>query len=111
GVVLYLGRAQRLATASQYIALVARDGGCTFPGCHTPPEWCQIHHVTAWRDGGPTDIDDLTLACGYHHREYEDRGWESVMISGLPHWRPPAWIDQTRTPVLHHRITLNNRRE
>ncbi|PRZ44143.1 uncharacterized protein DUF222 [Antricoccus suffuscus] len=111
GVVLYLGRAQRLATASQYIALVARDGGCSFPGCDVPPEWCDIHHVTSWRDLGPTDIDDLTLACGYHHREFEDRGWESVMVDGLPHWRPPAWIEPTRTPVLHHRITLANRRE
>ncbi|PRZ30195.1 hypothetical protein CLV47_1081 [Antricoccus suffuscus] len=33
------------------------------------------------------------------------------MIGGLPHWRPPAWIDPDRVPVLHHRITLNNRRE
>ncbi|PRZ41884.1 HNH endonuclease [Antricoccus suffuscus] len=111
GVVLHLGHAVRLATDRQYAALVARDGGCTFPGCDVPPEWCQIHHVTAWQDGGPTDIDNLALACGYHHREYEDRGWESVMIGGLPHWRPPAWIDPDRVPVLHHRITLNNRRE
>ncbi|WP_170110982.1 DUF222 domain-containing protein [Antricoccus suffuscus] len=43
GVVLYLGRATRLATGSQYIALVTRDGGCSFPGCDVPPEWCQIH--------------------------------------------------------------------
>ncbi|PRZ44119.1 HNH endonuclease [Antricoccus suffuscus] len=111
GVVLHLGHAARLASDRQFAALVARDGGCSFPGCDVPPEWCQVHHVIAWRDGGATDIDGLTLACGYHHREFENRGWKSLMINGLPHWRPPVWIDATRTPILHHRITLNNRHE
>ncbi|PRZ42077.1 uncharacterized protein DUF222 [Antricoccus suffuscus] len=43
GVILHLGHAVRLASDRQYAALVARDGGCTFPGCDVPPEWCQIH--------------------------------------------------------------------
>ncbi|PRZ41808.1 HNH endonuclease [Antricoccus suffuscus] len=98
GVILHLGHAVRLASDRQYAALVARDGGCSFPGCDVPPEWCQIHHVTPWRDGGPTDLDNLALACGYHHREYEDRGWESVMIGGLPHWRPPRGSTPTASP-------------
>lgn len=111
GVVLHLGHSPRVASDRQFAALVARDGGCSFPGCDVPPEWCQVHHVIEWQHGGPTNIDNLTLVCGYHHREFETRSWESVMIGGLPHWRPPIWIDQARTPVLHHRITLANRRE
>ncbi|PRZ39055.1 uncharacterized protein DUF222 [Antricoccus suffuscus] len=43
GVPLFLGRARRLASASQFHALIARDGGCSFPGCDLPPEWCDIH--------------------------------------------------------------------
>ena len=46
------------------------------------------------------------LACGYHHAEFEARGWESVMIGGLPHWRPPAWINPDRKPLLHTRIAM-----
>jgi hypothetical protein len=26
-------------------------------------------------------------------------GWEAVLIDGIVHWRPPAWIDPTRTPI------------
>jgi hypothetical protein len=43
---LTLGRAARLASPGQTIALAARDRGCTFPGCDRPPAWCQRH--TSW---------------------------------------------------------------
>ena len=64
---LHLGRTRRCATTSQTFALIARDGGCSFPGCTVPPEWCERHHITGWASGGLTDIDNLTLLCGYHH--------------------------------------------
>ena len=98
GAVLSLGRTRRIATRSQTLALIARDGGCTFPGCDKPPEWCQRHHIVSWADGGRTDLDNLTLVCGYHHREFDRAGWSCRMTDGRPHWIPPAWIDPTRTP-------------
>jgi hypothetical protein len=98
GAVLSHGRTKRIATRSQTLALIARDGGCSFPGCDKPPEWCQRHHITAWADGGTTDLNNLTLVCGYHHREFERAGWNCEMVDGRPHWIPPAWIDPTRTP-------------
>ena len=52
---------------------------------------------------GPTDIDNLTLLCGYHHRELAKRGWTCHMLDGLPHWRPPAWLDPTQTPIRNTR--------
>lgn len=65
GASLYLGRTKRLATPAQRIVLHARDRGCTRPGCSAPGYWCQAHHAVAdWKDGGQTNIDDLTLACG-----------------------------------------------
>lgn len=60
GAVLAHGRTKRIATRSQTLALIARDGGCTFPGCDKPPEHCQRHHILAWADGGRTDLDNLT---------------------------------------------------
>ena len=72
GGVMSYGRTKRFPTPAQTRALWARDRGCSFPECTRPPEWCQRHHVEAWtRDHGNTDIDDLTLACGYHHRGFE----------------------------------------
>ncbi len=37
GVPLALGRTRRLASAGQTMALIARDAGCSFPGCTHPP--------------------------------------------------------------------------
>jgi hypothetical protein len=99
GVPLQLGRTVRIATPGQTIALAARDRGCSAPGCDRPPSWCQRHHVVAWQDGGETNLDNLTLLCGYHHRTFEARGWTCLMINGRPWWRPPAWIDPERKPI------------
>ena len=66
GVPLALGRTQRLASRGQTIALIARDGGCSFPGCAHPPGYCDRHHIVDWILGGATDLENLTLLCRYH---------------------------------------------
>ncbi len=104
GSVLSQGRSRRLATESQTKALIARDGGCSFPHCHAPPAHCDRHHVIAWRDLGTTDVTNLTLLCGYHHARFEQLGWSCRMIDGLPHWIPPWTVDPLQTPILHDRI-------
>lgn len=43
GAVLALGRTRRFATRNQTLALIARDGGCSFPACTMPPRWCDRH--------------------------------------------------------------------
>jgi len=105
GAVLAHGRTKRIATRAQSLALIARDKGCSFPGCDKPPEWCQRHHIIAWADGGPTDLKNLTLVCGHHHREFDRAGWTCQMTDGLPTWTPPRWIDPTQTPQRNHRIS------
>ena len=102
---LHFGRTRRLATASQTYALIARDGGCSFPGCTVPPQWCERHHLVPWSAGGGTDIDNLTLLCGYHHGHFVQAGWTAVLdADGLPEWRPPRWLDRGRTGLVNHRI-------
>ena len=66
---LDVGRAIRTVTAAQWRALVARDGGCTHPGCDRPPGWCEAHHIEHWADGGTTTLDNLKLYCDRHHRD------------------------------------------
>ena len=65
--ILDVGRAQRLVTPAIWRALVARDGGCTFPGCNRPPIACDAHHIIHWLNGGPTSLSNLALLCGSHH--------------------------------------------
>jgi hypothetical protein len=95
----------RVFTEHQRLQLIARDRGCSFPGCDAPPLQTQSHHMIDWIDGGPTHINNGCLLCAFHHRHFQHMGWEGLMINGIPHWRPPHWIDPTRTPqrnTRHH---------
>jgi hypothetical protein len=78
--------------------MIARDKGCTFPGCGTGPSWCQANHITEWQYGHRTSIDDGALLCGFHHREFEKLGWKCVMLDGIPHYIPPYWLDHEQKP-------------
>jgi hypothetical protein len=101
---LYLGRTRRLATHAQTMALVARDKGCTFPGCDKSPKWCQRHHLIDWLHGGKTDLDNLTLLCAYHHYRFAEHGWTADLKHGRVWWKPPKTIDTEQKPILneHH---------
>jgi hypothetical protein len=87
--------------------LVARDHGCTFPGCDRPPRWCAGHHLKHWADGGPTNLDNLALLCGEHHRLIHDGDWQARLGNDHhPEFIPPAHLDSTRRPrhnIFHHR--------
>ncbi len=113
GVPLGLGRTRRIASRGQTMALIAREGGCSFPGCDHPPQWCDRHHIIEWILGGRTDLENLTLVCRYHHTHFLQKGWTCRMnVDGLPEWIPPRWIDPQQRPQLNNRIRrLNTQRE
>ena len=71
--ILQLGRTQRLASDAQWEALIARDGGCRWPGCTIPAAWCQVDHLNDWDHGGKTDIDDEAIWCNHHHHNVKHR--------------------------------------
>jgi hypothetical protein len=73
--VLDLGRSTRVVSRAQRRALVLRDGGCGFPGCDRPPQWCDAHHLWHWVKGGPTDLWNLALLCRRHHVLCHEGGW------------------------------------
>lgn len=98
---LDVGRAQRLFTARQRVALAARDGGCRWPGCERPPSWCEAHHIEHWqRDGGRTDVDVGILLCRHHHLLLHDQGWSIARAGRGPDHEliPPESVDPTRRP-------------
>ncbi|UMG91403.1 HNH endonuclease signature motif containing protein [Nocardioides sp. TF02-7] len=74
--VLDLGRTRRLHTPHQRKAIRRRDKRCRARGCRVKPQWCEIHHLHAWRDGGSTSIDDGVCLCAYHHRLIENPNYE-----------------------------------
>lgn len=100
-----LATERRLATEKQLAILASRDQGCTFPGCDTPPGWCEAHHVVPWARGGKTNVNNLTLACSAHHHLLDNTEWDCRMLKdGRPAWVPPAVIDPAQEPVLHARF-------
>ncbi len=105
GEVLDLGRTRRIASRPQTLALIARDGGCSFPGCAHPPQYCERHHIREWIDGGLTNLNNLTLVCAYHHHNFLARGWTcKINTDGIPEWTPPRWVDRDQKPMINTRI-------
>ncbi|HYI60801.1 MAG TPA: DUF222 domain-containing protein [Acidimicrobiales bacterium] len=112
GVPLAMGRHIRLANRHQRRALRVRDGYCAFAGCSVPASQCIVHHLTAWEDGGPTDLVNLCLLCRFHHRSvHEGRfriGWDrGVLVTFRPDGTPildtrPDWPG----PLHRHRLPL-----
>jgi hypothetical protein len=107
---LYLYRGRRYFTEQQMQALAVRDGGCVWPGCHSPSAWADGHHVREYeRDKGPTNIDNGVLLCPHHHRMLHHSDYEMTMVGGRPYLIPPVFIDAERTPILlgRSRIGVN----
>jgi hypothetical protein len=90
--------AHRIVTEGQRLALIARDKGCSFPGCDITPAWTQAHHITEFQHSRRTSVENCTLLCGAHHRTHQEMGWTCTLIHGTPHWIPPKWLDPEQTP-------------
>ncbi|TFI44972.1 HNH endonuclease [Rhodococcus sp. 1R11] len=100
---LNLARTARTVTAKQKRALTARDHGCAFPGCGKPAAWTEGHHIWHWADGGPTDMNNLVLLCGFHHRLIHHSDWEVFIAADQHPWFvPPATVDPNRQPRQSH---------
>ncbi|HEU5267601.1 MAG TPA: DUF222 domain-containing protein, partial [Jatrophihabitans sp.] len=92
----------RLFSETQRLALIARDRGCCFPACDTPPAWTEIHHVEPWAVSKNTSLDNGAMVCGFHHRTFERLGWTCIMQDGRPAWIPPPHIDPQQKPMRNH---------
>jgi Domain of unknown function (DUF222) len=69
GEVLKFGRSRRDPSPVQRLVLVVRDERCLYPGCHAPPDRCDVHHTNeVVKDQGFTDVEVMGLFCKSHHR-------------------------------------------
>lgn len=72
GLPIDVGRTQRLVTDRQRVALSVRDRFCRFPGCGVPAHRTEAHHHRYWALGGETNLANLLLLCGFHHRRHHE---------------------------------------
>lgn len=87
-------RGQRLANQKQRDLVRAATTSCTGPGCRHGSDSCEIHHVTAWKHGGPTNLNNLAPLCRYHNRINDDDPYKRkrgriAFIRGAPVWISP----------------------
>ena len=106
GRALWLGRTKRIASADQRIILHAKDRGCTRPGCDAPGYHSVVHHAAKdWKNGGATDINDLTLSCPPDNQLVETGGWDTrILAGGQTQWIPPPGLPMLKggTNTYHH---------
>ena len=90
----------------------SRDGGCRFPGCHTPARATDLDHVVAFPDG-PTDPVNLVCLCRTHHGFKHHGGWTlSLAADGTATWRAPdgrSWVTEPRPHGIREDLHLTDR--
>ena len=74
-VLIDAGRERRVVSPQQRRALEVRDGHCRWPGCMKRASWCDAHHLVHWAVGGATNLSNLVLLCGFHHRLLHEGTW------------------------------------
>ena len=102
--ILDFGHENRLVSENLFLALVARDLHCRWPGCTIRATWCDAHHIVHRADHGPTTDENLVLLCHRHHQLSHQRGYSmtgtgaeltvatpdgSIVISRPPGADPP----------------------
>ena len=68
GVVINMGRRQRLFRGNARQAILLQSSRCVVAGCATPIRRCEADHLTEWGRHGHTDGPNGAPVCGRHNR-------------------------------------------
>ena len=99
GTPLRLGRLTRTPSAAMVRQLSYRDRECRFPGCGRR-RYAAAHHVRWWSRGGGTDLENLVLLCGFHHRLVHEGGWTLRLDpDGAVRWFRPNGVRYRAGPA------------
>ncbi|WP_412099977.1 HNH endonuclease signature motif containing protein [Corynebacterium aurimucosum] len=104
-----LHRTQRVASEKQRIMASGEQPTCAWGRCLCGADYCQIHHIKEWRNGGETNPENLTPLCKYHNaiNGLPGRG-RIVRENGKIKWVPAGPRDP-REPVHPHRASRARR--
>ena len=89
GVVVDVGRKQRLFTGALRDAIMLISHRCIWPGCYRPASQCEADHALPFAHAGPTAAHNGNPACGHHNR-WKSRGYRTRRDSNgqWHHFRP-----------------------
>ncbi len=68
GVVINMGRRQRLFRGNARQAILLQSSRCVVAGCATPIRRCEADHLIEWGRHGHTDGANGAPVCGRHNR-------------------------------------------
>ncbi|NQX06062.1 DUF222 domain-containing protein [Rathayibacter sp. VKM Ac-2856] len=102
GVVVSVGRTQRVPPARMRLHLQLRDQTCRFPGCTRSAATSEADHTLEWRHGGETSLENLVSLCtAHHHVRHGDRWTYRREDDGTIAWTTPTGRRvSSRPPVL-----------
>jgi hypothetical protein len=93
GVVVDMGRKQRLFTGPARSAALMQATRCVVAGCAASAHRCQVDHLQEWAEDGRTDQHNSAVICGRHNRlksqatiivHRDDEGyWHSYRPDGI----------------------------
>lgn len=97
--ILDFGYENRLVSENLFLALVARDRHCRWPGCTLRATWCDAHHIVHRTDHGPTNDENLVLLCHRHHQLSHQPGWTMTGTGAeLTVTNPDGSVEISRPP-------------
>lgn len=64
--------ASRTANRKQRLLAMSEHATCAWDGCQRPVEECEMHHIQAWKHGGPTNMANLVPLCSFHNAWNDD---------------------------------------
>ncbi len=96
------GTTRRRPTTNQRRLIESTRATCSFPGCRTPADECDLDHTTEWAQGGPTKVENLTPLCRHDHTGRHQHGWTyRTLPNGDIEWSSPlghTYITGNRDP-------------
>jgi hypothetical protein len=100
GNVVGLGRTSREPSPAMMRQLRYRDQECRFPACGAR-RFTEAHHIRWWSRGGRTDLDNLVLACTFHHKLVHEYGWSLALDpDNTVRWYRPDGVRYRAGPTL-----------
>jgi len=75
GVVINMGRKQRLFTGSAREAAKLMAYRCEVRGCDVPGTFAEVDHIVEWGDDGCTDTDNADIDCKHHNLVKHRKKW------------------------------------
>ncbi|MGI0541195.1 HNH endonuclease [Corynebacterium aquatimens] len=93
--------ADRFANDKQRTLLRATSPMCPVPDCRRSADHCQYHHITAWKHGGHTNMNNLSVLCPYHNQVNDDDPGFSYRGSIHHDQGDKVWVSPGGYPVQH----------